>query len=119
MEKKESLLKAIEGQQLSAVAFVMDYLQLQFNSDFLTSYVWPELKTTDAVIDNNNPEYKNALCNLITKIVAQAEEGKDKLTIKFEDNSVIEIPMTEENKRKFPEIATLICSDKRWQYWPY
>ena len=34
---------AIEGQELTAVEFVQDYLRLRFDGPMLTLYAWPHL----------------------------------------------------------------------------
>ena len=91
-------LSAIEGQELSAVEFVSDYLRLRFDGPTLTLYAWPHVLLEDFSIAFGQPEYRNALCAQIGETVAKAKlEDLDSLTIEFESGTVIALSLREED----------------------
>jgi len=91
-------VSAIEGEELTAVEFVLDYVQLRFNGPMLTLYGWPHLLLADFSVAFGEPEYRNGLCAQIGEKVTTAslEEG-DALTIEFESGTVIALSLREED----------------------
>jgi len=91
-------VSAIIGEELKAVEFVEDFLQLRFDTPLLTLYAWPHVMLTDSSIAYGEPEYRNALCAQIGEKVVQAslEEG-DALTIEFEGGIVFGVSLREED----------------------
>jgi hypothetical protein len=91
-------ISEIIGEELNAVEFVQDYLQLRFDTPLLTLYAWPHILLSEFSIAHGEPEYRNALCSLIGEKVEDAalEEG-DSLTIKFENDTVIALSLREED----------------------
>ena len=88
----------IEGQELSAVEFVSDYLRLRFDGPTLTLYAWPHVLLEDFSLAFGQPEYRNALCAQIGEMVAKAKlEELDSLTIEFESGTVIALSLREED----------------------
>ena len=91
-------VSAIEGQELSAVEFVSDYIRLRFDGPLLTLYAWPHILLEDFSIAFGQPEYRNALCAQIGEMVAKAKlEEMDSLTIEFESGTVIALSLREED----------------------
>jgi hypothetical protein len=91
-------LSAIEGQELTAVEFVSDYLQLRFDRPLLTLYAWPHMLYSDFSLAFGEPEYRNGLCAQIGETVSKAKlEENDALTIEFESGSVIGLSLREED----------------------
>lgn len=91
-------VSAIEGQELTAVEFVSDYLRLRFDGPMLTLYAWPHVLLEDFSIAFGQPEYRNALCAQIGEMVAKAElKELDSLTIEFESGTVIALSLREED----------------------
>ena len=91
-------ISAIEGQELSAVEFVADYVRLRFDVPLLTFYAWPHVLLEDFSIAFGQPEYRNALCAQIGETVAKAElKELDSLTIEFESGTVIALSLREED----------------------
>ncbi len=90
-------ISEIEGQELAAVEFVTDYLQLRFDGPLLTLYAWPHVLLPDFSVAFGEPEYRNALCAQIGETVAKAslEEG-EAVTIEFESGAVIALSLREE-----------------------
>lgn len=91
-------ISAIEGQELTAVEFVSDYLRLRFDGPMLTLYAWPHILLADFSIAFGEPEYRNALCAQIGEMAAKAKlEELDSLTIEFESGTVIALSLREED----------------------
>ena len=91
-------ITAIEGQELSAVEFIGDYLRLRFDGPSLTLYAWPHVLLEDFSIAFGQPEYRNALCAQIGETVGTARlEELDSLTLEFESGTVIALSLREED----------------------
>lgn len=67
------VLERLAGRQLSAVVFVQDYLQLQFDGDCMTLYVWPRLMLPQGICEFGQVSYRNELCGFIARQVQRAE----------------------------------------------
>lgn len=103
-------ISAIEGQELSAVEFVSDYLRLRFDGPTLTLYAWPHILLEDFSLAFGQPEYRNAVCAQIGEMVAKAKlEELDSLTIEFESGTVIALSLREEDMDG-PEAGTYSAS---------
>jgi hypothetical protein len=91
-------VSAVIGDELRAVEFVEDFLQLRFDGPLLTLYAWPHVLLADFSVAYGEPEYRNALCAQIGEKVVQAslEEG-DALTIEFESGTVFGLSLREED----------------------
>lgn len=91
-------VSALEGQELTAVEFVSDYLRLRFDGPTLTLYAWPSVLLADFTISYGEPEYRNALCAQIGEIVGKAAlEELDSLTVEFESGTVLALSLREED----------------------
>lgn len=99
-------LSAMEGEELKAVAFVEDYLELRFGTPLLRLYAWPYVMLTDYSLGHGEPEYRNALCSQIGEQVTTAalEEGQA-LTIEFGNGVVLGLSLREEDLEQ-PETGT-------------
>ena len=91
-------VSGIIGEELVAVEFVQDFLQLRFATPLFTLYAWPHVLFPEFSIAYGEPEYRNALCAQIGEKVVQAslEEG-DSLTIEFENGTVFALSLREED----------------------
>ncbi|HTD97150.1 MAG TPA: hypothetical protein VK627_09475 [Edaphobacter sp.] len=91
-------VSAIVGEELVAVEFVQDFLQLRFAAPLFILYAWPHVLLPDFSVAYGEPEYRNALCAQIGDKVVQAslEEG-DALTIEFENGVVLGLSLREED----------------------
>ena len=91
-------ITAVEGQELTAVEFIGDYLRLRFDGPSLTFYAWPHVLLEDFSIAFGQPEYRNALCAQIGETVGTARlEELDSLTLEFESGTVIALSLREED----------------------
>lgn len=97
-------ITALEGQELTAVEFVGDYLRLRFGDSpgaagpLLTLYAWPHVLLADFSLAFGEPEYRNALCAQIGEMVAKARlEELESLTVEFESGTVLALSLREED----------------------
>ncbi|HVG27853.1 MAG TPA: hypothetical protein VM865_09630 [Acidobacteriaceae bacterium] len=95
-------ISAMEGQELTAVEFVADYVRLRFGDTgagpMLTLYAWPHVLLAEFSIAFGEPEYRNALCGQIGEMVATAKlEEMNSLTVEFESGTVIALSLREED----------------------
>lgn len=91
-------ISAIEGEQLSSVIFVMDYLQLSFNNAWLTLYIWPEVFRSEGSYAFGEPGYRDALCEQITEIVSSTSiEDGVALEIGFENGVIFRTSLRDED----------------------
>ncbi|HEX9201701.1 MAG TPA: hypothetical protein VF865_19240, partial [Acidobacteriaceae bacterium] len=70
-------ISAIEGEELKAVEFVEDYLQLRFGAPLIRFYDWPHVLLPDFSVAFGEPEYRNALCAQIGEMVSTASLEED------------------------------------------
>jgi len=86
------------GEELVAVEFVEDFLQLRFGTPLFVLYAWPHVLLPDFSVAFGEPEYRNALCSLIGQEVAEAslEEGAA-LTLEFANGIVLGLSLREED----------------------
>jgi hypothetical protein len=92
-------ISAIEGEELKAVEFVEDFLQLRFGDPLITLLDWPYVLLTDFSVGFGEPEYRNALCAQIGETVAKAMlEEDDALTIEFGNGVVFGLSLREEDR---------------------
>lgn len=74
------------GEQLSAVCFVQDYLQLEFDGYKLTTYTTPVVEIVpNEWIAYEHDQYKNRLCQFITKRVESLVCEPERIGITFRD----------------------------------
>lgn len=88
----------IVGQELIAVEFVQDFVQLRFEGPLFTLYAWPIILLSDFSVAYGEPEYRNALCAQIGQTVENAalEEG-ERLTIELASGTVLAVSLREED----------------------
>lgn len=92
-------ISAIEGEELKAVEFVEDFLQLRFGDPLLTLHDWPYVMLTDFSVGFGEPEYRNSLCAQIGETVEKAAlEENDALTIEFGNGVVLGLSLREEDR---------------------
>jgi hypothetical protein len=82
-----NFLKVLEGRQLSSVEFVQDYVQLHFDGLTLTAVTLPRVSSRSRLIEWGQPDYRDALCGRIGKLVRSADTLPEKeIAIEFEDD---------------------------------
>lgn len=84
------------GEQLSALTFVMDYLQLHFDGPLFTVFKWPEITLYGSVYRMGDIQYRDFLCHFIGKKVNDVSINDDRqIDLYFESCSRITIFMTQ------------------------
>jgi hypothetical protein len=98
IEGERAELVAIEGEQLSAITFVQNYLQLHFDGPLLTLVKMPSVIKGEDRFDVTSAGYRDALCSLITKKVSCAYVvTHDRVQIDFSDRASIVLSLQPEN----------------------
>ena len=69
--------------QLSAVSFVQDYLQLDFEGHKLTMILWPAVRIGLELRSFGEPGYRDALCSLIGHSPTAIVENSRRIEITF------------------------------------
>ena len=82
--QEQMVLVQLLNQQVSAVVFVQDYLQLNFDGKRLTVNVWPKLVTDGHELTFGETGYRDALCSLIGRTVVDTSESETELVLKFD-----------------------------------
>lgn len=89
-EATRLLREALIGEQLSAVTFVMDYFQFDFDGNKLTVLTQPKAE----LYDEDIPNFRDRLCTFIAKRVTSAEEiAGIAIHIDFEGTGRLIIPL--------------------------
>lgn len=98
MTNATDLLKRILlGRQLSAVTFVMDYFQFQFDGAILTAHSKPH-----PVINEHDPgHFRDQLCVFIGAVVTDAlEVDGQNITLTFGDVGTLSIPLDDASRQQ-------------------
>lgn len=118
-EKNEDRLQALARRQLTAVAFVLDYLRFEFEDIFLTVLSNPSVEAAGVRLEAGMAGYRDLLCERISQTVTEATEQKGRaIRLLFSDRSTIEIPLNDE-KRKGAEAATLQIPNEGLCVWHF
>jgi len=90
-------LNQIVGEKLSAVVFVMDYIQLQFDGFVLTILNPITVFDKGISVVSGNTQFRNLLCDQITKVVKTIEcRENEGLIVEFEDSAKISVSLKPE-----------------------
>jgi hypothetical protein len=117
MQAKVSTLDQLKGNSLSAVTFVQDYLQLQFDGPFLNVFVWPRIIVSAESVSFGAPGYRDQLCSQIGKTVGGVTvEADASLRLYFTDGSIIDVSLLPES-RKGPESVVFQDGDGGFAVW--
>ena len=93
-QTEEKSLQMLIGEQLSAVTFVQDYLQLHFDGPRLTVFSHPVIRLGDQTFYKDKPGFRDALChNIAKKVTAVRVAYEESISIRFADGSTINIPL--------------------------
>src|SRR5262245_20061712 len=97
-ETPETPFHQLIGEQLSAVIFVQDYLQLAFDGPVINIYNPLTVETSTITIKTWEDQLRNVLCGQITKRVADVVViPRDQYRIVFTDGSVIRISLRDDD----------------------
>jgi hypothetical protein len=97
-------ISAIDGEELSSVTFVQDYIQLDFNGPGFTFYLWPEVfipegtQLPEGSYAHGDTGYRDALCSQISENVEESSiEDGVAIEIKFENGTIFRISLRDED----------------------
>ena len=87
-------LGSLANKQLTAVCFVLDYINLQFDDAFLTVLAPPYVEVGEVKLEKSDAGYRDMLCERIQQNVVAALEAEGReIRVSFEDGSLIGIPL--------------------------
>ena len=91
-------LTPLIGQELTAVEFVQDHLQLRFDGPCLTLFVWPDVFREEGSYAYGEPEFRNMLCaQLARNVTAATLEENEAIEIEFENGVILRASLREED----------------------
>jgi hypothetical protein len=88
-----NFLQPIVGEYLSAVTFVMDYVQLDFSGARLTALTLPTVHVGGKVWTSVDSGWRDSLCERIGVTVQTALVRDEELGINFEDGACFSISL--------------------------
>ena len=96
----------LKGEELNAIQFIMDYLQVHFNSIGFTFFIWPKIYINNKTYEFGNIEYRNKLCEFIGKTVIDVSilEG-EVMEVKFSEGERLQLNLDPNNPEIVGEIA--------------
>ena len=94
------LVQQLVGNQLSAVTFVQDYLQLQFDGPTLNAMTVVTVITPKGLAKTGDDQFRNLLCSCIAKQVSRVElMNHEALVLHFADGSLVTVSLRDEDYR--------------------
>jgi hypothetical protein len=108
-------LEPLVGEELSAVVFVRDYIQLQFDGPSLTLINDPIVLADGTKYQPTTAGFRDAICGRIGQRVkaAHTTEGQE-IRIDFADGSTICLSLKPEDYNFGPEAAILHHGEDTW-----
>jgi len=97
VEENQDHFSRLIGEQLSAVSFIMDYLQLQFDAFVLTVLTPLSVNTGSSSDRLGDLPYRDALCERIARNVNEVDLASDYLRITFDDGANFDISLKDED----------------------
>ncbi len=115
LNSNENPFNILIGEKLSSVTFVMDYLQVDFDGNKFTIYVWPIVTVENIDFKFGDTSYRDKLCSMITKVVMDVTIVDNKeIVINFDNNDRIFISLDPDNPDIVGEIATFTDVNDKW-----
>ena len=112
---QEQSLDILVGEKLSAVTFVLDYLQVDFDGNQFTFYIWPTVFVEGEKYEFGEMFYRDKLCSLIAKVVLSATYfDKDALEINFGNSDMLRLSLDPTNPDIVAEKAIFTDVEGKW-----
>jgi hypothetical protein len=100
MRKEPSFHDRIVGEKLSAITFVLDYWQFQFDGPTINALTRVQVSAGGNILADGDDQFRNLICDQIGKIVAEVTFAKSQtFTMTFKDLSSISISLKAEDYR--------------------
>lgn len=93
----ENPLETLRGRKISAIVFVLDYLQVQFDDSILTFLTYPEVEVNKIIFSFGQSEYRNKICEFIEKYVSAVNYVEDDIFCLSFDSAKIYCSIKPEN----------------------
>jgi hypothetical protein len=93
------VINELKKLELSAVVFVRNYLQLQFDGPLLNVIVWPEIRINSNILKEHDKDYRNILCSLIGSKINVVIEDQDYIILGFSNGVELYISLKYEDRR--------------------
>jgi hypothetical protein len=98
MAEQSNFYDCIVGEKLSAITFVMDYWQLQFDGPGINALTRVVVSANRNTSRDGDDQFRNLICGRIGKVVTGVTLIKSEaFTIAFEDSSSISISLKAED----------------------
>jgi len=102
----------IVGEKLSAITFVLDYWQFQFDGPSFNALTRVTVRANGATARDGDDQFRNPICGQIGKVVAEVTlVESDAFTIVFGDRSSISISLKSEDYVE-PEAVVFYSSNQ-------
>ena len=112
------LQACLGGRSLSAVTFVQDYVQFEFDGPVLNAYVWPAVKLGEKSLVFKDSGYRDALCEQIGIPVSRAfEQAGKKIVLCFDGGAAFEISLKQEDRAGVEALMLQHCPGEEWNVW--
>jgi hypothetical protein len=99
-------LRDLVGLELSAVSFVRDYVEFEFDGPVLRSLASPIVSVDGVRWEFPHPGSRDAMCELIGRAVVEAQDLPERLLLGFAGDAIVEVPLSGEDAG--PEVAHFI-----------
>jgi hypothetical protein len=102
---RSATIDALVGSTLVAITFVLDYVQIQFESAQLTdaarlnAHTLPEVNHADLRRKNGDDGWRDSLCERIGVTVTRLSCAGQQLRVEFADGAVIAVSLRDEDYR--------------------
>lgn len=106
------VLEALDGEVVSGVCFVTDYVEIHFNGAILRCIAHPLLGDGDNWLRFPSAGSRDALCSLIGDVVSTTEESHEALSVRFVSRRELKVSLDPADIRG-GEWAHFVPSDGR------
>ena len=117
-EGDREYLDGLVGLELSAVTFVRDYVQLEFDGPVISAFTPPTVTTEEGRVSYSQRGYRDALCERIgASVVSAVVQLKQQLKIDLSDGSSLEISLRREDREVEEAAVYRDKVTKEWTSW--
>lgn len=113
--ERPAMFEQLRGEQLSAITFVQDYLQLWFNGPGINVTNPLTVQSRQTSVTSWQPGFRDALCAQIAKIVDSVEfRDGEAFVLRFEDGSLLTVSLREQDYTSPEAIFAHGFRDNEW-----
>jgi hypothetical protein len=105
MTDSSRMRRYLVGEQLNAVCFVHDYVELCFDGPIVRAFTGPIVKSGNESLAFPDPGSRDSLCSMLGDVVADLEVDDERhIMLRFSSGKIIIIPV-DFDSRAGPEAA--------------